>query len=108
MVAYDPLDPEIQADPHPWYRRLRDESPVHFVPAYGCWFLSRFRDIWREEQDQESYTIRFGQMPSQLLVPSPSRSSGSSSGSVSSQSSHENAPSRKVARSSGTTSSGSK
>ena len=71
MVPYDPLSPDVQADPHPWYRRLRDESPVHFLPEYGCWFLSRFKDIWREEQDVESYTIRHGQMPTQLLSPEP-------------------------------------
>jgi cytochrome P450 len=71
MQTYDPLSAEVQADPYPYYRWLRDESPVHFLPQYGCWFLSRFSDIWKQEQDGETYTIAFGQMPSQLLSTEP-------------------------------------
>jgi cytochrome P450 len=71
MQDYDPLSAEVQDDPYPYYKWLRDESPVHFLPQYGCWFLSRFSDIWKQEQDVESYTIAFGQMPSQLLSAEP-------------------------------------
>ena len=29
-VYYDPYDVEINADPYPVYRRLRDEAPLYF------------------------------------------------------------------------------
>ena len=67
MIEFDPLSEAVFADPYPFYRRLRDESPVHYSEQYNCWFLSRFSDIWREEQDHASYTIVDGQMPMQLL-----------------------------------------
>ena len=35
--AFEPFDPELRRDPYPTYRRLRDESPVHFSPQARCW-----------------------------------------------------------------------
>ena len=34
------------ADPLPYYRRLRDEHPVYYVPKWDTYALSRFSDIW--------------------------------------------------------------
>ncbi|MGB8406037.1 MAG: cytochrome P450 [Mycobacterium sp.] len=34
------------ADPHPFYRVLRDEHPVYYVEAWDTYALSRFEDIW--------------------------------------------------------------
>lgn len=44
--SYDPFDPAVMADPHPYYRVLRDEYPVYYVPAWDTYALSRFDDIW--------------------------------------------------------------
>ena len=45
-LHYDPFDPEIiHGDPHPIYRRLRDEAPAYYVERYDCWALSRFADV---------------------------------------------------------------
>ena len=30
--SYDPFDPAVMADPLPYYRTLRDEHPVYYVP----------------------------------------------------------------------------
>ena len=65
--AYDPYGSFTQQDPQPFYVRLRDESPLHYDERYDCWYLSRFEDIWREEQDLEAYTIVGGPTPPQLL-----------------------------------------
>ena len=43
-VFYNPLDPQVHADPYPHYRRLRDEDPVHRSPL-GFWVVSRYRDV---------------------------------------------------------------
>jgi len=65
--AYDPYGTFTQQNPKPFYLRLRDESPVHYDERYDCWYLSRFEDIWREEQDLEAYTVVGGPTPPQLL-----------------------------------------
>jgi cytochrome P450 len=44
-VYYDPYDVEINADPYPTFRRLRDEAPVYFNERYDVWALSRHADV---------------------------------------------------------------
>lgn len=44
--SYDPFDPSVMADPLPYYRVLRDEHPVYYVPKWDVYALSRFADIW--------------------------------------------------------------
>ncbi len=41
-LRYSPFDQAIFDDPHPVYRRLRKESPVHYVEEFDCWALSTF------------------------------------------------------------------
>ena len=53
----------------PWadYRRLRNESPVHFVPAAGdntdFHVLSRFADVFRAVRDTETFSSAQGLTP---------------------------------------------
>ena len=35
------------ADPLPYYRRLRDEHPAHYIDKWDTYALSRFDDIWQ-------------------------------------------------------------
>jgi beta-dihydromenaquinone-9 omega-hydroxylase len=42
---FDPLDPEVIADPYPWYRWLLREAPVYHDEANGLWVLSRYDDV---------------------------------------------------------------
>lgn len=45
QLSYDPYDVEIDADPYPTYRRLRDEAPLYYNEKFGFWGLSRFADV---------------------------------------------------------------
>ncbi len=45
--SYDPFDPDVMADPLPYYRRLRDEHPVYYLDKWDTYALSRFDDIWQ-------------------------------------------------------------
>lgn len=45
--SYDPFDPAVMADPHPYYRVLRDDRPVYYVDKWDTYALSRFDDIWK-------------------------------------------------------------
>jgi cytochrome P450 len=44
-VYYDPYDVDINADPYPTYRRLRDEAPIYYNDRYDVWALSRHADV---------------------------------------------------------------
>lgn len=57
MVEYDPFSVEAMTDPHPIYRLLRDESPVHHLPQYDAWALSRFGECWQVLHDREHFSI---------------------------------------------------
>lgn len=36
---------ELESDPYPIYKRLRDEEPVSFVDAVGLWLVTRWDDV---------------------------------------------------------------
>ncbi|MGI9184871.1 MAG: cytochrome P450, partial [Solirubrobacteraceae bacterium] len=42
---YQLLDPEVLADPYPLYRRLREDSPVHWDPYLHAWVVTRYADV---------------------------------------------------------------
>jgi cytochrome P450 len=54
-VSYDPYDVEINADPYPVYRRLREEAPVYRNDTYDFYALSRFEDVERGLVDRATY-----------------------------------------------------
>ena len=44
-IYYDPYDFEIDADPHPIWRRMREEAPLYRHEKYEFWALSRYEDV---------------------------------------------------------------
>jgi cytochrome P450 len=44
-VYYDPYDFEIDTDPYPVFRRLREEQPLYYNEKYDFFALSRFDDV---------------------------------------------------------------
>jgi cytochrome P450 len=54
-LVYDPYDYAIDADPHPVWRRLRDEAPCYHNDRYDFWALSRFADVLGASLDHESF-----------------------------------------------------
>ena len=61
-VYYDPYDYEIDADPYPVWRRLRDEAPVYYNEKHDFWALSRYDDVLRGLLDHESFVSSHGIM----------------------------------------------
>ena len=45
--TYDPFDAKVMANPLPYYRILRDEYPMYYMPQWDTFAFSRFDDIWR-------------------------------------------------------------
>ena len=54
-VYYDPYDFEIDADPYPVWKRLRDEAPLYYNEKYDFYALSRFDDVEPALVDWETY-----------------------------------------------------
>jgi cytochrome P450 len=44
-LYYDPFDTEIDKDPHPLWRRLREEAPLYYNEKHDFFALSRFDDV---------------------------------------------------------------
>jgi cytochrome P450 len=59
-VYYDPYDFEIDKDPYPVWRRLRDEKPLYYNEKYDFFALSRFEDVERCSKDWRRYSSAKG------------------------------------------------
>jgi cytochrome P450 len=55
-VYYDPYDFEIDSDPYPAWKRLRDEQPLYYNDRYDFYALSRFEDVERCSVDWGTYS----------------------------------------------------
>ncbi len=44
-VQYNPTLPEVRANPYPYYKRLREDDPVHWSEALDAWVLTRYDDV---------------------------------------------------------------
>ncbi len=54
-VYYDPYDVEINADPYPVFRRLREEAPLYYNEQHDFYAVSRFDDVERALLDPKTY-----------------------------------------------------
>lgn len=59
-IYYDPYDFEIDADPYPVWKRLRDERPLYYNARYGFYALSRFNDVHACLVDWRTYSSAKG------------------------------------------------
>jgi cytochrome P450 len=59
-VYFDPYDVEINADPYPAFRRLRDEQPLYYNEQYDFYALSRFADVNKALVDHETFSSARG------------------------------------------------
>jgi cytochrome P450 len=59
-VYYDPFDFEIDTDPYPVWKRLREERPLYYNERYDFYALSRFDDVERALVDWRTYSSAKG------------------------------------------------
>jgi cytochrome P450 len=55
-VVYDPYDYAIDANPHPVWKRLRDEAPVYYNEQHDFYALSRFDDVLGAHLDPATFS----------------------------------------------------
>jgi cytochrome P450 len=59
-VYYDPYDYAIDEDPHPTWRRMRDEAPVYRNDDLDFYALSRFEDVLNASLDDRRFSSAYG------------------------------------------------
>jgi cytochrome P450 len=59
-LYYDPYDFEIDTDPYPIWKRLREEQPLYYNERYDFYALSRFDDVERGLVDWRGYSSAKG------------------------------------------------
>jgi cytochrome P450 len=57
---YDPYDFEIDADPYPVWKQLRDEAPLYFNEKYEFYALSRYEDVEKGLNEWQTYSSAQG------------------------------------------------
>jgi cytochrome P450 len=61
-VYYDPYDFEIDRDPYPVWRRLREEAPLYYNDKHDFYALSRFDDVEKGLTDWKTYSSSRGML----------------------------------------------
>ena len=54
-IYYDPFNIEIDVDPHPLWKRMRDEAPLYRNEKYTFWALTRYDDVEKALVDWDTY-----------------------------------------------------
>ena len=55
-TRYDPLSPQVQADPYPFYASLRRDAPVFYVDSLQGFAVSRYADARRVMHDDATFS----------------------------------------------------
>jgi cytochrome P450 len=56
--SFDLLARDVLLNPHPTYRRLREQDPVHWNEGLGGWVLTSYADVSAALKDHETFSSR--------------------------------------------------
>jgi cytochrome P450 len=59
-LYWDPFDVELDTDPYPVWKRMRDEAPVYRNDDLDFWALSRFDDVAAAHKDPATFCSSHG------------------------------------------------
>ena len=45
-VSHDYLDPTFISDPYPYFKKIREEMPVHWNERWRGWIVTRYDDVY--------------------------------------------------------------
>ncbi len=69
-LYWDPFDIEIDTDPHPVWKRMRDEAPVYYNERFDFYALSRHADVEAVHRDTKGFSSAHGTVL-ELMGPNP-------------------------------------
>ncbi|CAJ1503361.1 cytochrome P450 [[Mycobacterium] kokjensenii] len=59
-ARYDPYDIDLNGDPYPMFRRLREEAPLYYNAEHDFYALSRFDDVNKGLVDHQTFSSARG------------------------------------------------
>lgn len=59
-LYYDPWDVDLNADPYPMFRRIRESAPLYYNAEHDFYALSRFDDVNRALVDHQTFSSARG------------------------------------------------
>jgi cytochrome P450 len=59
-IYYDPYDYDIDAHPHPVWKRMRDQAPLYYNDRYDFFAVSRYKDVRDLSADWRTYSSARG------------------------------------------------
>jgi cytochrome P450 len=59
-ISYDPFDYEVDMDPHPVWKRMREEMPLYYNDKFDFYALSRYEDVMAASKDWETFSSAYG------------------------------------------------
>jgi cytochrome P450 len=59
-LAWDPLNEKYKGDPHPIWKRLRDEAPLYYNDELDFYAVSRFADVDAFSRDPKTFCSSHG------------------------------------------------
>lgn len=59
-ARYDPYDIDLNSDPYPMFRRLREEAPLYYNAEHDFYALSRFDDVNKGLVDHQTFSSARG------------------------------------------------
>lgn len=59
-IEFNPYSHAVHDDPYPYYRRLREEDPVHYNQEHGFWLFSKWDDCQAAFKDFKTYSSSNG------------------------------------------------
>ena len=59
-LAWDPINEKYKADPHPIWKRLRDEAPLYYNDELDFYCVSRFADVDALSRDPKTFCSSHG------------------------------------------------
>ena len=76
-VYYDPYDVDIDANPYPVFKRMRDEAPLYYNEQFDFYALSRFHDVLAASLDWQTYSSARGTVLEMIDTEAPDAGGGS-------------------------------
>lgn len=62
MFEFDPYSREVDINPYPLYKTLRDEHPCYWSEKGDCWVLSRYDDLFAATRNWQVFSSAKGNM----------------------------------------------
>ena len=68
-IYYDPYDRKLDADPHPMWKRMRDEMPLFYNEKYDFYAVTRYEDVHRMSVDWQTFSSGRGSVIELIKLP---------------------------------------